>query len=736
MMQDPWWSRDPVAKPAQPQAAQTPFWANDPVAQDPALRQQPRPQSRATAPQPAQAAPPSQIAEPTISGLSIDESVQALMQQGYSADDALRLSQEQQQRDAQAAPSAFRAGQIEVGDPVATEPRRFRGMSPDERMALQQGDEVIFDLPGGGEEIRRVAAPPSVGVAEGREVMPGVYVRDVNPAALAEVERLLGEQRSPGVSGMRELTQGLSFGFGDELEAAFVEAQTRGENFNRRILGEEIPYTSREVGSLYAEALRGDQEQFRERRPVTSTALNLIGGLGAPGAGAAGRYIQGGEGAGRIARAGAVGGGYGAAYGAGGSEGSLADRAPDAAMGGLVGAGAGAVMQRVLGGAGRVREPSAQRQLSREGVDLTLGQMLEPTPVIGGAIRATEDRLAGLPLVGDVIQGARMRTLESANTAGVNRALSPIGERVGKKTAAGFDAIEEAQDKLGAAYEDVLSRVSLRLEPQIYDDISKVTNEAAADMGADRARQLAEILRTRVFRNTDDAGATLDGKEFKRIETALGQQQRQLSRSLDADQQALGRAIGDVRGVFRDALARQNPVEAPRLQDINRGYANLVRMEEAAGATGSMQRGGVATPAQIASAVRRTTGTRSQRGRGAGLMADFAQNMGTVIPSQVPDSGTTGRGVLAAVLAGGGAVLKPEIAVPIIAAAGPYTKAGQTLLNVIYRATDSDASRQALARLGQLAQRDPALLPYYEAAVQQVLPDAQNPTQENRRAQQ
>ncbi len=481
------------------------------------------------------------------------------------------------------------------------------------------------------------------------------------------------------------------------------------------------------------DATRDVMERYARDNPGRTLAAQLIGGLATPGLKGTGEFISGGQGVGRLARAGAVGAGYGGLSGGINATGGIESRGDEALLGALVGAGAGAVGQagidRLARGATRAASP--QRQLSREGVDLTLGQMLERTPVVGGMIRATEDRLAGLPLVGDVIQGARMRTLESANIAGVNRALSPIGETLPKGTKAGFEAIDAAQNALGSAYARVLSNANLQLDQPLYDGIARVTADAAADMGPQRAQQLGEILQARVFRNVDDANATISGDEFKRIESALGQQQRELTRSMDADQQALGRALGDIRQVFRDELARQNPMEAPRLQDINRGYANLVRMEEAAGAPGSLQRSGVATPAQIASAVRRTTGTRSQRARGSGLMSDFAQNVGQVIPSQVPDSGTAGRGALAALLATGGAVLKPEIAVPVIAAASPYTSAGQRLLNIIYRSTDNLEDRTgALEALGRLAQRDPALLPYYEAAVQAVMPDTQIQTPE------
>lgn len=707
------------------------------VGQEPP-RQQARPQPRQ--PQMAPQSAPQTIGD---TGLTRDEIFAAQRQQGYTDEQIVQNMAELGLDVGQPEPMQ---AQAPVAMPQMAQPQspqapvipRFKDLSREQLLALEPGQQILFDTPN-GEEVRTLAGRPSEG-ATGSEVRPGVFVNEVNRDALAEARR---REQAGGfeVDAARSLLQGVTFNLLDELTAPIVGTGERVRNLVRTLRGEEIPYTAQEYENAYRLNERAAEQEFREQNPLAATGFNIAGGLAAPGAGAAGRFIQGAQGAGRIARSGVVGAGYGAAYGYGAGEGNPLERAPDTLQSALIGAGTGAVAQRLLGGRqGVERAASPQRQLSREGVDLTLGQMLEPTPVVGGMIRATEDRLAGFPIVGDVIKGARERTLESANIAGVNRALRPIGEKLPRNTPGGFEAVEKAQDALGKAYADVLSRTSLRVDQAIMDDIAGVTAEALPDMGADRAQRLGEILSKRVFRNVQNVGDDISGEEFKRIESTLSTQQRDLSRSADADARALGAALGDVRQVFRDALARQNPMEAPRLQDINRGYANLVRMEEATGAAGSMQRGGIATPSQIAGAVRRGAMSRSQRGRGGALMTDFAQNVGQVIPSQVPDSGTAGRSALgialATVGAGGANMVNPMLAVPIIAAAGPYTRAGQTLLNTIYRSTDQGATKRALDRLGQLAQRDPALLPYYEQAVQQFLPDAQNATQERQRAQQ
>ncbi len=671
-----------------------------------------------------QAAPPATPA-PVLNELGITDAQErdALIYQGYTPEEADRLMQENY---------VARSGPV-VGYGVAREEELSPQDTPESLRA--QGYEID---PVTNQWVRTV----------GRQQAPGapapLLPKLSELAARQAAEASLSQGEGTGLSDrVRAVSSGLSFGLSDELERALVEAQTRGENLNRRILGQEIPFTASQYGSAYEDLARGRANEFAQERPLQNFALQMAGGAFAPGMSAAGNYVtQGATGGIRAGRAAGVGAGIGGATGFGTAEGGLADRLESGAIGAGVGALTGAAGQRVVdrfarGAVGA--DTTAARQLSREGVQLTPGQMLQEMPLVGGIIRGTEDRMAGMPLVGDVIQGARTRGLETANMASVNRALGPIGESVPPKIAPGYDAVEYAQGRLGQAYADVLSRVNVTVDDQLRTRIAEVLSDAPASMGEDRARQLAEILSSRVMRNVDESGA-IAGDEFKRIETVLGQQQRELTRSVDGDQRALGQALGEIRGEFRDALARQNPIEAPRLQQINTGYANLVRVEDATGAAGSMAREGVFTPAQLAAAVRRNTGSRSQRGAGTGLMRDLATNMGEVLPSTVPDTGTAGRGLLGALL-GGAVALKPEIAIPVvIGASAPYTKIGQSLINTIYRATDPEQARPALAEMARLAQQNPELQQYYAQAAEHVarlaLPDAQNPPQPTLQVQQ
>jgi hypothetical protein len=127
-----------------------------------------------------------------------------------------------------------------------------------------------------------------------------------------------------------------------------------------------------------------------------------------------------------------------------------------------------------------------------------------------------------------------------------------------------------------------------------------------------------------------------------------------------------------LRGSFNDLIARQNPNEADTLNNINEGWANFVRVRQAG--AGATTKEGIFTPAQLANAVRSKATTQGQYATGHALMQDLASAGKEVLPSTIPDSGTTERllhdlGLLG--LAGGGeGLVKPEMLAPTAAAFG------------------------------------------------------------------
>lgn len=541
---------------------------------------------------------------------------------------------------------------------------------------------------------------------------------DLTRAAGSAVEGTTDEQRAPGIF-TRTTNLGDAIGAGAMAAAEQIP-----------FLDESVAFTTGLLSGEGYQAMRDRQEALKQLDNEQNRGARVAGGVAgfgtgllAPGGAWVGRGATAGQ---RIARGGLLGAGYGGLYGAGAAEDG--ERIEGAQSGALMGAVAGGVGQGLLdrltaGAARRAANPSPARVLSREGVDLTPGQMVESLPVVGPLARKAEDNVTGLlPFV----QSARDRGVESFNIASLNRALAPIGESLPKNTQAGYDAVGEVQRRLGAAYDDVLPRISSQLDRPLYDDLAEILNQAASDMPQAELEQLGRTLQNRVFRNVDQADATISGEQFKRIESELGSLSRQYRAANDPAKVAFANAVDDVRSALRDNIARHNPKEADRLRKINEGYSNLVRVERAAGTGAAQGRDGVFLPGELSTATR-AQATRSELARGAAPMQDLASAARQVLPNQTGDSGTASRGVMAGLL--GGAIIAPKVAVPIIASSLAYSRPAQKALNAIYRATDSSSGRKALKELYGYAQRNPALVPVYERALEHVLQQPSPDTQ-------
>lgn len=548
---------------------------------------------------------------------------------------------------------------------------------------------------------------------------------------------------------LRAVSLGQTLGFTDEINALAQGGIQAIENAGNRLAGQPVRYSAEYAAQAARDAERDAAARYAAENPLTNFGLQLAGGLVTPGIMGAGQYINAAQGSARLGRAGQVGAGYGAASGFGNATGGIGERAPEAALGAAVGAGVGAIGQRTvdrLMAPQAARPASAARRLSREGVQLTPGQMLSETPVIGPVARTLEEAASTIPFVGGAVASARERSIDTFNRAALNRVLEPLGEtmptglrsqiaRIGRgeeNPQSGFEAVGRVQDIVSRRYDRALEGIEVRPDQQFYDDLAQVAVNVAEEVPEPMVAQYTNILQNRVFRTLEERDSILTGQNFKRAESELGMLAREQRMSLDPANKALARALDDSRTVLRDLIARQRPDRAPEIQAVNRAYSNLVPIEEAAGAAASEAREGVFTPTTLSQNARRNQ-TRSTRAAGEGRMQDLTAAGRAVLNSRIGDSGTASRGAVTALAsgaAGAGSVMNPAVAVPtIIGVSLAYSRPAQALLNAAYQAADSQTANLALQELAVLAQRNPALVPYYQDAVSFVrglaLPDTQ-----------
>lgn len=553
--------------------------------------------------------------------------------------------------------------------------------------------------------------------------------REASPeyqAAIADARR--GAEAVP--DRLRALGLGGTLGFLTDINAEAQRGIQAVENAGRRVAGQEVRYGADVAAQAARDAMRDAQNQYAAENPVENFALQFAGGLASPASVLGGQYMAGAKGVDAVRRAGQTGFLTGAASGLGYGEGDLAERAPGVAVGGVAGAGLGAIGQGVIN-----RIPAAgqgggaARRLSRAGVDLTPGQMGSEVPVVGQFVRNLEDVAGGFnPLMAGVRQNQNQQVVRAAG----NEALASIGETLPKDTRTGYQVAQRVSKALGDRYDDVTSGITAQADAPFYSGLDDVMTRAGTMLDDANFARLDRILKDKVYRELDDSDV-LTGANFKRIETALREQSERASRptSTLADND-LSEIIDEVRDVTRDLIARQYPEAAEEITNLNRGWANYKRIERAVSGSAGFSREGTPTPGELSQTVANMS-SNSQIANERALLQGLATDARTVLPSTVPDSGSAQKVALAsaagAIGTSGVALVNPGLAGLIATGAVVYSRPGIALLNAAYRATDSQAANTALQGLADQARRNPALQPYYQAALEYVrglsLPDTQ-----------
>lgn len=284
-------------------------------------------------------------------------------------------------------------------------------------------------------------------------------------------------------------------------------------------------------------------------------------------------------------------------------------------------------------------------QLTQEGVDLTVKQRE------GGLAKSREDRAAtGSPYVGAGIQQARQRTLETFNRATYNRALAPIGERLDVNSPVGHEGVAEVHRRLDAAYTKVLQGASAANDTKFQGDMGGLVKKVAHLPKSERD-EFAHIIKTEVTQRFSAARGTpsgrMTGNDFKLTESELERIAATYKASTSGRERELGRYLEEAAGYLRDSVERNSPAPViKQLKNVDTGWANLKRIEQAAAAAG--RNDGLFTAGQLVDAVKAPVGvpSRTRRAafaRGRALLQDFAQNAHAVTGSKVPDPGTAAQ---------------------------------------------------------------------------------------------
>lgn len=329
----------------------------------------------------------------------------------------------------------------------------------------------------------------------------------------------------------------------------------------------------------------------------------------------------------------------------GGIQGGATDGSVTGALAGAgLGAAGGAVGRGVVRGVGAatrgVADPAVQ-YLRSVGVPLTGGQAVGNGGFIGRTVKGIEDRLTGVPVVGDMINARRLEGLEGFNRAALNEAASPLAQQsnpiAASITSTGPDGIEALRAVRGAGYDNAVNGRFASIDPQYTADY----NAALAAAGA--IPNTGSLVRSEIdsavpgyFASGSITGKNAQGaiKELKGLRRA---------RENDPLGFRTGQAVRQAEGAMTGLFERQSPGFANDLARANEVQTALKTIEAAA-SNGANQADQLFTPAQLNRASVQTANRLTGGGAtSARPFYDLATSGQAVLPSKVPDSGTAGR---------------------------------------------------------------------------------------------
>jgi hypothetical protein len=306
-----------------------------------------------------------------------------------------------------------------------------------------------------------------------------------------------------------------------------------------------------------------------------------------------------------------------------------------------------------------------------------------------------------VPFIGDAIKHGRKESIKELNRAAMSRALRGTGVKA-KDIPLGQDGVAKIYSVLDDAYDDVYSKVTFKQDAKFKDAVASISDEVER-LGGREAQTYKNLMRDFVSTKLSPDGS-MSGETFKKLYTKIRQEATKFSKSQDPYHQDLGILFHQINEEIANAVKRTNPQFADKIGELQRNYANYIRLEKAAGTTSDISEG--FTPAMLHRAVRGTDESlrKGRFSKKQALMQDLSGSASTVMNSKIPNSGTVDRFLLAALLGGGGYSL------PATAPYMPLVIGGTAL-----------ASAPALARksmAGLLAQRPKAFKELSKALVE------------------
>ena len=461
---------------------------------------------------------------------------------------------------------------------------------------------------------------------------------------------------------LRTAAQGLTLGFGDEIEAGV------------RSIGSDDSYET------IRDRIRGRLNQYSKDNPAEALGIEMASSLVIPGGVARTAAVKGGKMAlGKVAGYNAS---LGAGYGAGMSEGeSASEIAADAALGGAIGGIGGAGIQAVSRNFRPLVQPGAQEQ-ARKAVERGSGYITRGQ-AIGGVSKKIEDSLGN---VMPSIKAAQTEGLKGFNVEVMDKIFKQATNKMDKANKKVFNELEK--DFLNASNSEQQIKVINRAVDKAYEEAFE---GGGVKLKAIRDREMNQELTK--WLSTFSNGATKSeiailksiksdfiqrigkgkfGQQAKAVQKTLKDNAQRAKSNTDSNIANTYDAQAGLTNIFKNAVARQNsPKKVELLNSIDGIYGNVINLRKLLAATTNKNAFTVNDATRFLTQTNAKTAgakanNKAQR-KTVGLDRIVSKEMDDIFASTTGDSGT-GAGLasistIASIggLVGSGAIMNPGV---------------------------------------------------------------------------
>ena len=322
------------------------------------------------------------------------------------------------------------------------------------------------------------------------------------------------------------------------------------------------------------------------------------------------------------------------------------------------------------------------------GVSREARQLMDTTaiqPTVGMAVpklRASEEFMTGIPVLGEVPKAARRRAINEFSTESIQRAVPGMQRPTGSP----FEQLDAANDYVSSIYHDVLPQVRPEVRSTNFGGVGgpSALPPSAQAFAAGRQRALQNSYLTdaqreiveRVYADRAPNISSYSGEQLKQLDSELGERIRSYQRGAGTSE--LGNALQELQLGLRQGIEARLPVEQQgRLADANRSYRELIALNDAASKNPEL----LITPQRLSKAM----AARDKRpvSRLQGPIAEYARNAESVVPNSANGRAMMGHGLTGAALGVGGAAYFgaiPQLLMALAAGTTGATRTGQAML--------------------------------------------------------